>query len=153
MSAEFLLSVVFRWAHILAAVIAVGGTIFIRFVLMPTAAEVLGAEQHAAQRAAIMKRWQRWIMVCIALLLFSGLYNFVTLSLPRARGVPVYHALFGVKFLAALGVFFIASALTGRSKVFEGMRAHSRKWMTLNVILAVLVVLISGVLKNLPAAP
>lgn len=149
MSADTALLLVFRWAHILAAVIAVGGTIFIRFVLMPSAQAALSPEQHAALRARIMERWKRWVMACIALLLVSGLYNFVVISLPKAKAAPAYHPLFGVKVLAALGIFFIASALTGRVKAFERLRANPRRWMTLNALLGLLVILISGVLKNL----
>ena len=153
MSTDLVLQIVFRWAHILAAVVAVGGTFYIRMVLMPSAQAALTPEQGAALRARLMERWKPWVMGCIAVLLVSGLYNFVTLSLPKAKGILAYHPLFGIKVLAALGIFFLASALTGRAKAFEGMRASPRKWMTINVLLGLAVILISGVLKNLVPAP
>ena len=61
----------------------------------------------------------------------------------------LYHALFGAKFLAALGVFFIASALTGKSKALEGIRADAPKWLGIASILGILVVVLAGVLHHL----
>lgn len=153
MSADLILPIVFRWVHILSAVVAVGGTIFIRFVLTPAVKATLADEQHAALRERLMRRWHVVVMACITGLLVSGVYNFVTLSLPKAKGIPAYHPLFGVKFLAAMGVFFLASALTGRSPGFAPLRANARKWLAVNVALAVVVILLSGVLKNLKPVP
>ncbi len=139
----------FRWMHILAAVVAVGGTIFVRFVLLPSIRETLTDEQHAALRAKLMARWKVVVMICIAALLISGAYNFMTISLAKAEHSAVYHPLFGVKMLAALAVFFLASALTGRAVAFEGLRRKAGFWMMVTAILGVAVILISGILRNL----
>ena len=91
-------------------------------------------------------------MAAIGLLLLSGMYNFVVSSIPRAKEADVtavYHAIFGVKVLAAIGVFFLTSVLLGRAPAFDRMRATPGKWLALNALLAVAVVLLSGVLKNL----
>ena len=152
MSAEVFLAVVFRWAHILAAVVAIGGTIFMRVVLAPAIRASLTDDQHAALRQALMPRWKKVVMTCIALLLASGIFNFFTISMEKAKSTALYHPLFGVKILAAFGVFFIASALTGRSKAFEGLRAQAPKWLAVAAVLGVVVILISGLLKNLPAS-
>lgn len=149
MNTELIVPVLFRWLHILAAIVAVGGTFFLRFVLLPSAQDALSAEQHAALRAGLIRRWKIVVMVCITALLVSGVYNFVFTALPKGRVHPAYHPLFGVKFLAALGVFFIASALTGRAAAFAKMRQNSRYWLTASAFLALLVVLISGVLGKL----
>lgn len=151
MSAEVFLAVVFRWAHILAAVIAIGGTIFMRIVLAPAVRASLSDDQHAALRQALIPRWRKVVLTCIALLLASGLFNFFTLSMDKAKSTALYHPLFGVKILAAIGVFFIASALTSRSQAFESMRAQTPKWLAVAAVLGVLIILISGLLKNLPA--
>lgn len=153
MDSDFLLKVVFRWMHILAAVVAVGGTIFLRFVLMPSADAALTAEQHATLRERLMRRWKIVIMVCIAALLVSGVYNFIAISLVKAPHSAVYHPLFGIKFLAAMGVFFIASVLTGRAAGFAALRERRRTWLAVAAGLGILVILISGVLKNLPTGP
>ena len=52
----------------------------------------------------------------------------VPLAISTRNGIDP-HPLFGVKFLAALGVFFIASALTGRTAALAGMRRNANSWM------------------------
>ena len=150
MTSEVLLPVLFRWMHILAAVIAIGGTVFIRFVLLPAANEALTEAHHHALRDNLMRRWTVAVMACIAALVVSGLYNIMTLSMTQTEPVAIYHPLLGIKLLAALGVFFIASALTGRSTAFEGLRRNAPRWMLLAAVLGVAVILISGVLRALP---
>ena len=151
MWSDMILPVLFRWVHVLAAVVAVGGTIFLRFVLLPSAKESLTDEQHTSLRACLMRRWKVLVMICIAALLVSGFYNFMTIGLAKAKDHAAYHPLFGVKFLAALGIFFIASILTGRAPAFEGMRRSARTWLLVAALLGIGVILISGVLKNLGA--
>jgi len=151
-SPEFFLGLVSRWLHILAAITAVGGTIFIRFALLPAMAEMDDTQRNSLH-AAIRSRWAKIVMVSIAFLLASGIYNFLgvirTLSANESLHSikSMYHAFFGVKFLLALGIFFIASALVGRSSAFDKIRANARFWATLNVALAVLLVCISGFLR------
>lgn len=89
-------------------------------------------------------------MACITLLLLSGMYNFMTIGMEKAKQVgALYHALLGIKILAAFGVFFLASVLTGRSPAFESMRTNSKKWLAITASLGILVVLISGILSKL----
>ncbi len=51
----------------------------------------------------------------------------------KHKGDGLYHALVGTKILLALGLFFIASALVGRSAAFESMRASRAKWLKVMV--------------------
>lgn len=148
MEIDLILPLLARWAHILAAVTLVGGILFIRLVLLPSY-DALTAEQKAAMRSVVIGRWKKVVMVCIALLLLSGAYNFFKVSLPKAEVAPIYHSLFGVKFLVAMAVFFISSALVGRAPVFERMRTDSNKWFYINGVLALAVILISGALSRL----
>ena len=41
-----------------------------------------------------------------------------------------YHAIFSVKLLAAIAVFFIAVVMVGRGQGFHGMHARRRAWLT-----------------------
>ena len=82
----------------------------------------------------------------IALLLLSGLFNYMQ-QIPKHKGDGLYHALLGTKMLLALVVFFIASALVGRSAAFEKMRQNRATWMGLIVLLSALIVGISGFVK------
>jgi len=146
-----IVNLVMRWTHILAAMTAAGGTIFVRFALLP-AQEVLSPEQRQALHAALRARWAKVVMISIAALLVSGFYNFwiiqTTYTLPRW-----YHPIFGVKFLLAMGVFMLASLLVGKTAAAEKIRKNSAWWLTVNLALIVAIVLLSGVLRSATKTP
>jgi uncharacterized membrane protein len=151
MELDALLSLVSRWLHILAAITAVGGTIFARFVVVPTL-DPLEPEQRAALHAAMRARWSKIVAAAIGFLLLSGLYNIAIISMEYQ--VPRwYHPVFGVKFLAAFVLFLVASLLTGKSPAADNVRRHLRFWLNLNIVLAVLVVCLSGVLRTAEKIP
>ncbi|HUY35560.1 MAG TPA: hypothetical protein VMV69_22645 [Pirellulales bacterium] len=146
------LGILSRWMHILAAITAVGGTIFVRVALLPSLA-VLADDQRKALHEQVRSRWIKFVMGAIAFLLVSGLYNFfarINSGIPRPYA-GLYHALFGMKFLLALVIFFVASALVGRSPALATMRRNAKFWLTLNMVLAIVVVCISGVLRFVPS--
>ena len=141
--------VLLRWLHIVPAVAAGGATLFALVALMP----VLGEMPEPARRelrAAVAARWRIPFIACTTLLLLSGLANFILFQAPVHRGQPLYHALFGIKFLAALIVFFLGAALTGRSGALERLRVNARFWTAVSAGLVVLILLVSGVLRNIP---
>ncbi len=149
-----LIGLVLRWLHVLAAVALMGGAVFQRFVLLPAAAE-LPDEAHDRLRAAVRGRWSRIVMMSAGLLVASGLINFVLLvvSYQLDRSVlpgRLYHMVFGIKFLLALIVLYIASLLVGRSALAERARQNARTWLTLNLLLATLVVCLGGFLRQAP---
>lgn len=152
MDGELVLQVVMRWLHILAAVVAVGGTIFLRFVLMPVAGRVLEENVHTELRAGLVRRWQPFLHTCILLFLVSGFYNYLAVTRHLHDDQPLYHALFGVKFLLALAVFALGLILTSRKAYAEKFRQNAKLWLGVLAALAVAIVLISGVMKNLPTA-
>ena len=138
-----------RWLHIGAAMLTVGGAAFMRLALLPAAGSVLGDEEHQRLREAVRRRWARVVHVCIAILLVTGGVNFVTLVLtPGVEPMP-YHALFGVKFLAALGLFMITSLLLGKGPASSGIRKAASRWLTIALVLAAGIVLISGLLLQI----
>lgn len=139
------LDVVSRCLHVLAAAALLGGSIFSRFVLLPSAAELSDAE-HEKLRAGVLSRWKRFVHGGIAVLLASGFYNFVR-ALPAHRGQEGYHAIIGVKILLAVTVFFLASVLVGRSSASAAMRQNARRWAGLIVLLGTAIVVISGYAK------
>lgn len=144
------LGIVFRWLHILSAITAVGGTIFMRMALMPSVA-VLSDQQHQVLREQVRSRWVKWVMAAILFLIVSGLYNFFAkLHMIDETYKRLYHGLFGVKVLLALVIFFLASALTGRSPAFAAIRQNAKLWLSVNMALAIVVVCISGVLRFIP---
>jgi uncharacterized membrane protein len=154
------LALILRLLHILAAITAVGGMIFIRFALLP-ALDTLGDEQRRALHDRIRARWSRLIQVSILFLLASGLVNFGMFVI-AARDWPEtwrtsfntgYQMLFGIKFILALVIFAVASILTGKSAGTQKIRDNPRFWLNLNLSLALAVVIISGVLRLTHVGP
>lgn len=144
------LGIGFRWLHILSAITAVGGTIFMRMALMPSVV-VLSDEQHQALREQVRSRWVKFVMAAILFLIVSGIYNFaVKLRTIDRAYIALYHGLFSFKVLLALIVFFLASALTGRSPAFAQIRQNAKLWLSVNMALAITIVCISGVLRFIP---
>lgn len=137
-----------RWLHIGSAIAAIGGAFFMRVALMPAATATLDDATHARLREAIRVRWARVIHFSIAILLVTGGFNFVMLAMPPKIEPMPYHAIFGVKLLAALGIFFIASVLVGRGEGLAAMRARRAKWLTILLVLATVIVMLSGILNR-----
>lgn len=147
-----------RWAHILAAIVALGGLFFARFAVLPTADE-LGKETADKIHAGLRRRWLPWVMGAITLLLASGLTNYI-LMIKRIKAAPElwggdwmrqtgYHGLFGAKFLLAMIVFYLASGLIGRGASTQWIRNNRKQWLSVTVGLGVAVVLISGWMRQL----
>lgn len=137
-----------RVMHLGAAIVIVGGTVFLRCVLLPAVAEALAPEDHDRLRGRIMGVWKRFVHQGILLLLVSGGINYWrTIASGAHKGDGLYHALMGTKILLALGIFFIASALVGKAPAFEPLRRNARKWLAVNIVLAAVIVVMSGFLR------
>jgi len=143
--------ILFRWLHILPAAIVVGGTLFMRFVLLP-ASGAISDDQHERLAQALRSKWSTLLNACMAMLIVSGLYNVVT-TVKRYDLPAYYHPLFGVKFLLALVIFYIAVMLSGRSAAARRMQKNARFWLSVNSALVVLIVLIGGVLRMAERSP
>ena len=141
--------VVFRWLHIAGAIAAAGGSLFALVVLRPAVLK-LSPEARTALHDTLRPRFAMLIMVGIVALLLSGFYNYVVVLMPLHRDQPAYHGLMGAKILLAFVVFFLASALTGRSPAFARLRARRGLWMAVNVTLAMIIVLIGAILRAMP---
>lgn len=112
MHAIYLLSV---WLHIMAAVVWVGGTLFLVFVLVPA----IRQPQFAALAAALIRftgrrfRWVAWI--CFTIFLLTGIVNLAV----RGMGVDeLRHAVFwqgsfgttlGIKLVLVFVILWISA--------------------------------------------
>lgn len=141
----FALDVLSRIVHVGTVIALIGGSAFTLLVLIPAARE-LSAETHDKLAAAIQSRWKRFVHLGVTLILISGLYNYVQ-AVPNHKGDGLYHALLGTKMLIALVVFFIAAALVGRSAKLQPMRQAKAKWLTILLLLATTIIVISGYVK------
>ena len=146
MENEQLLPLISRVVHVATAIVLVGGSVFMRFALMP-AAEELGQAEHDGLRERVLGRWRRFVHGGIALLLLSGLYNYLAVMRPAHQGDGPYHMLVGIKMLLAFVLFFLASALVGRSSGLKALRDKARGTLVVMIILAAVIVVISSYLK------
>ena len=162
MNVEMILPWVVRWVHIACATVAIGVPFFVWLVLTPAAGKVLTEEQHQKLRERINARWRVVVYVVITLFIVKG---FVQFFVPmRVNGVlvtarwrdfteadkKVYHMIFGIKMLGAFGMFFLASALAGRTKTFAPIRAKRKVFLGVLLVLAVVVLTCATLMKYLP---
>ncbi len=140
-----------RWVHILSASLAIGVPIFMRFVFQPVAVRVLPAESAAQLRQELNSRWFKWVNILILLFLITGLYNFIVVVLPLNLGShkALYHMIFGFKMILALGIFFLASALAGKSSAFAFIRTKTKLFLSILVTMLIALVILSGVLRSI----
>ncbi|TWU51388.1 hypothetical protein [Rubripirellula reticaptiva] len=141
----FWIDVLSRIVHVSTAIALVGGSVFTLLVLLPSAGE-LDEAPHKQLAAAVAGRWKKFVHGGVALFILSGLYNFVR-AIPLHKGDGTYHMLIGIKMLLALVVFFLAAALVGRSEKLATFRTNRKKWLTVLVILAAIIVAVSGYTK------
>ncbi|NDC54704.1 MAG: hypothetical protein EBZ74_10565 [Planctomycetia bacterium] len=162
MDTTSLVTLLLRWAHVLAAIAALGGLAFARFGLVPALAE-LDAATRDRIHDGIRRRWLPWVIGAITVLLASGLANFLLFN-ARVKADPAfwggtwmrdtsYHALFGVKFLIAMVMFYFSSALVGRGAGTQWVRDDRAKWLGVTLALGIVVVLISGWMRQLHTGP
>ena len=140
-----LVEVLSRIVHIATVIALVGGSFFTLAVLLP-ATKVLSSDAHDKLAAEVISRWKWFVHLGITLLLISGFYNYFQ-AIPAHKGDGLYHGLVGTKILLAFAIFFISAALVGRSAKLQSMRDNRRKWLTILIVFATLIVAISGFLR------
>jgi uncharacterized membrane protein len=149
-----------RMLHIVSAMTAVGGMVFIRFALLP-ALQMLDEGARASLHETIRKRWAMLVHIAITVLLVSGLVNyFLFMSQYKTWGETwktafsmQYNMFFGIKFLIALAMFFISSALAGRSAGLQKLRDNAKFWLSINLLLAFVLILLSGLMRQTHLGP
>lgn len=132
-----------RWAHILAVITLVGGTLFMRFALVPAVTE------HSADSQlleSIRRRWAKFVMLSVLFLLISGFYN----AYLKAMGFHlngVYLTCLMIKIVVGFAIFFLVSRLNGRSEKAKQFRTREAHWLNIICSLMLMLVLIAGYMK------
>ncbi len=150
MTPEDFLKYLARWLHILSAALALGVPLYVRLVLMP-AMSVLEPEPRSRLAEAIAKRWRMIVYVLILIFLVTGFYTFLGVGRWRRFTDPDlkfrYHLYFGIKLVTALAMFFLSSALAGRSAKLAPIRANPKLWLGVLILLGLFIVVISGTMR------
>jgi uncharacterized membrane protein len=136
------LGIALRWFHVIAACVAIGGAVFIRFIL-PAGLKLLESEQQKAVYLRCRRVFKMMVHTCILLLLLSGTYNAIANWQKYKLVMPTSHMFFGLHVLLGLAVFTISLILLAGK---EPPPMH-KKWMAVNVVLMMLVVAAASSLK------
>lgn len=132
------------FAHLLAAIVWLGGMIFAHFVLRPAAVALLAPPQRLPLLAAALGRFFRWVAVAVPVILVSGLW---LMSRAGFAHSPVgWHLMLGLG-LSMAGVFaFIFFRLAPRLQAHVAEQAwpaagavldRIRRLVTLNLWLGI----------------
>ncbi|MFP6575716.1 MAG: DUF2269 family protein [Pirellulaceae bacterium] len=140
------LNLAMRWLHIIPAIALVGGTIFMRFAVVP-ACEQLDDEQREKVQESVRRGWSRLLMPSILFLLISGFVNTANISMTYDFPGGYYMPLLAIKLVLAIAIFYIASLLAGRSEAASKFRQNQRTWLNINILLAVLLICIAGAMR------
>lgn len=153
MPPEMLLPLIMRWMHILSAVFAVGSLALLRAAVLPAlTASGLPPETIASLRTGICRRWQMAFHLMIVLFLVSGFYNYLMVTRHLHEDQPLYHALFGVKFLLAFVVFFLGIMVLSSRPKSARWRNNEAVWVVLLVV-AIAIVCLGGYMRLMPTTP
>lgn len=145
----YVLQLLSRLGHILGAIILVGGLFYIRQILRP-ASGANGNPSADALFGGSRASWAKWVGITTALLLATGLLNYVLMIKQHEKLASSYHMLVGMKMLAALVVFVLAALLAGRTAMADSLRQKWQTWLTLCLLLAILTVAFGSVLRTYP---
>ena len=137
-----------RWLHIFSVIAAVGATVFLRLVLIPSMAEIQD-EARAQLMKSLAGRLRKLIHGAIGGILLSGLYN---THLLWKTSVAPYGLIYTIKVMLALAVFLIALFLTSSRPKWAAFQTNRKKWLGINLVLAVIIVALSAVLRMLHQA-
>ena len=142
----YVIQLISRVLHILSAVILVGGLFYIRTILSPAGADACFADRRSV--------WAKWVGIATLFLLVTGFYNFfIIIGQSKAEGgvklPPTYHMLFGVKFLLAMMVMFIAAILAGKTEAADRFRGQMGKWLNIAWLAAVAIIVLAAILRTL----
>jgi hypothetical protein len=135
-----------RWLHVFGAIFLLGGTFYLRTVLLPATKELDGDAQKQL-REGVMGRWRKILPILMLVLIVSGLYNFLAVTRFAHDGQSQYHMLFGIKFLLAFGVFMLASMLSGRKSISQKLQQNAGLWLGVTLLTGIIIVMIAGYMK------
>lgn len=141
---------VLQWLHVLAAVLAIGGVFFLRFILCP-ALKKLPPEQESTKKQLLQSVSRGFKMVIhssIAILLLTGFYRFFK-NMPLTKAWSQYQMLIGIKILFALVLFTVAIMLTLPGAQPNYFQRNRDKWLLINFVLGALIILISATLRRM----
>ena len=140
---DMALGIFFRWLHVIAACVAVGGLFFMAVVL-PLGLRAIEPAQHKELRVGLRQVFKRVVHSAILLLIISGAFNTWRNWEVYRLNMPLTHAVWGIHLILALVVFGISLAVVAGKEP----RPTHRAWMWVNLVLMILAVAAASTLKS-----
>ncbi|MCO6044242.1 hypothetical protein NG895_10020 [Aeoliella sp. ICT_H6.2] len=140
-----------RVVHTASAAVLLGGLVYLKKVVAPLAegADDTNEALYRGRRGT----WAGLVMLTTTLLVFSGFFNLFNIMSAYEKLPMAYHMVFGIKFLLALFVFFVAASTAGKSSAAVKMQSNIQKWLTLAISAALLVFVLGATLRSFPKVP
>jgi uncharacterized membrane protein len=142
------LIIILRWLHIIPAAIAIGGLIFMRFVL-PAAIRPLGEDQGREVFLRARRIFKIMLHASILFLIISGVINSIRFYPQYVQRRPLAIALWHTHMFLAVIVFVISFWSLAGKEPPKSQRAAA----TVNVILLLLLVAVSSTLQYVRQRP
>ena len=139
---------IFRWIHLAAIIVAVGGAFALRYVVLP-AVEAQGEAERRQLHGAMRRRQMPITLAAIVLIVLSGSVNLVRALVVAPTPPIAYHIVFGLKLLAALALFTLATLLVLPADPPNALQRNRRRSLGLIVHLGLLIVVLSVALRFL----
>lgn len=146
MTPDFLLHLLSRFVHIGSVIVFLGGVIYARLVLVPVL-NTLPEDIRMQSAAGTQIRYRTTLFALLALIVVSGLYNFLSYAGPKHG--QAYQIWFGIKML--LVAHMLASAILWATSPYGDVTVagKSKHRLVSIAISGLIVVFISAYLRSL----
>jgi uncharacterized membrane protein len=108
---DFIITYLARYIHIASAITLMGGMFFAVIAWLPALRMLPGPNQQPISDA-IAARFRPWLVAAILGLTVTGFYNYYRHAV-RHDVPPMYHMVFGMKFVLVLHVFAVSYLALG----------------------------------------
>ena len=151
MDGTFWLNIVMRWLHVAAAVAGVGGTLMMRFVILPALSNLPNGGEVLDRIRPLFKKL---VHSAMGILLLTGFYNYLVVAAPKVKNMTeegialfsAYHPVMGVKIILSLVLFTIAIMLL---MPVPSMHEKRKTWLTVNAVLGLAILLLAAFLRRM----
>ena len=143
---DLVLHILFRYLHITAVILFLGGVVYARQVLSPILSG-LPEDLRMQAAAGAQLRYRTTLYTLLGLIVVSGLYNFLSYEGPKHG--PTYQIWFGIKIL--LVAHILTSAILWATSPYGDVTVggKSKRRLAGIGISGLIVVLISAYLRSL----
>jgi len=138
-----ILDILLRFIHIVSAVVAVGGAVFL-LVALPAGLRLVDESRRDEVLLKVRRAFKLTVHPAILGLLVSGAYNTVRLWPTYKLNTARMHGLWGPHLILGLVVIAVSIwLLAGKT-----LRTNHRTWLKVNVGLMMLVILLASALRT-----